>query len=74
MCFYYTPNGMVSVEETSRRTSEMANRLIKRGWMIDFAPGEKGKFFRVVVNISTLPNTVVGLVEAIKSVGAGYVQ
>jgi hypothetical protein len=48
--------------------------LIKRGWMIDFAPGEKGKFFRVVVNISTLPDTVVGLVEAIKSVGAEYVQ
>jgi glutamate decarboxylase len=65
---------MVDVEETSRRTSEMANSLIKRGWMIDFAPGEKGKFFRVVVNISTLPDTVVGLVEAIKSVGAKYVQ
>jgi glutamate decarboxylase len=65
---------MVSVEETSKRTSEMANSLIKRGWMIDFAPGEKGKFFRVVVNISTLPGSVIGLVEAIKSVGAEYVQ
>ena len=74
MCFYYTPTGMVDVDETSRRTSEIATRLIKRGWMIDFAPGEKGKFFRVVVNISTLPDTVVGLVEAIKSVGAEYVQ
>jgi glutamate decarboxylase len=65
---------MVSVEETSKRTSEMANSLIKRGWMIDFAPGEKGKFFRVVVNISTLPGSVTGLVEAIKSVGTEYVQ
>jgi hypothetical protein len=65
---------MVDVEETSRRTSEIATRLIKRGWMIDFAPGDKGKFFRVVVNISTLPDTVVGLVEAIKSVGADYVK
>jgi glutamate decarboxylase len=65
---------MISVEETSKRTSEMANSLIKRGWMIDFAPGEKGKFFRVVVNISTLPGSVIGLVEAIKSVGAEYVQ
>lgn len=42
--------------------------------MIDFAPGEKGKFFRVVVNISTLPDTVVGLVQAIKSAGAEYVK
>jgi glutamate decarboxylase len=74
VCFYYTPIGMVDVEETSRRTSEIATRLIKRGWMIDFAPGDKGKFFRVVVNISTLPDTVVGLVEAIKSVGADYVK
>ena len=74
MCFYYTPTGMVDVNETSRRTSEIANCLIKKGWMIDFAPGEKGKFFRVVVNISTLPGTVVGLVEAIKSVGKEYVQ
>jgi len=73
VCFYYTPKGMVSVQETSRRTSEIANLLIRKGWMIDFAPGEKGKFFRVVVNISTLPDTVVGLVEAIKSVGAEYV-
>jgi len=65
---------MVSVEETSKRTSDMANSMIKRGWMIDFAPGEKGKFFRVVVNISTLPGSVIGLVEAIKSVGSEYVQ
>jgi hypothetical protein len=48
--------------------------LIKRWWMIDFGPGEKGKFFGVVVNILTLLDTVVGLVEAIKSVGAEYVQ
>jgi len=65
---------MVSVEETSKRTSEIAHGLIRRGWMIDFAPGEKGKFFRVVVNISTLPGSVNGLVDAIKSVGAAYVK
>jgi glutamate decarboxylase len=52
----------------------MAKLLIKRGWMVDFAPGERGKFFRVVVNISTLPGSVVGLVQAIKSVGEEYVR
>lgn len=63
---------MVGIEETSRRTADIAKALIKKGWMIDFAPGEKGKFFRVVVNISTLPQTVVGLVEAIKTAGAEH--
>ena len=65
---------MVSIEETSKRTSEMAKQLIKRGWMIDFAPGEKGKFFRVVVNISTLPGSVIGLVKSMKSVGQEYIS
>lgn len=65
---------MADIEETSKRTSEMAKRLIKRGWMIDFAPGEKGKFFRVVVNISTLPGSVTGLVDSIKSVGREYID
>lgn len=42
--------------------------------MIDFAPGKDGKFFRVVVNISTLPGTVEGLVKALKSVGEEVVS
>ena len=62
------------MEKMSRRTSEIAKRLIKRGWMIDFAPGKDGKFFRVVVNISTLPGTVEGLVKALKSVGEEVVS
>jgi glutamate decarboxylase len=60
---------MVGTEETSQRTAAMAKAMISKGWMIDFAPGAKGKFFRVVVNISTLPSSVVGLVEALKTVG-----
>lgn len=44
--------------------------------MIDFAPGRpgEGKMFRVVVNISTLPGTVEGLVKAIKAVGEEVVS
>lgn len=66
---------MIGIEEMSKRTAEMAKRLVKRGWMIDFAPGRPGdgKMFRVVVNISTLPGTVEGLVKAIKAVGAEVV-
>ena len=33
--------------------------------MIDFAPGEKGKFFRVVVNGGTRRGTLDGLVRAL---------
>ena len=65
---------MADIETTSQRTSEIAHRLIKRGWMIDFAPGEKGKFFRVVTNLATLPKSIEGLVEAIKSVGTEYMK
>jgi hypothetical protein len=53
----------------SKRTAEIVHRLIPKGWMFDYAPGEKGKFFRVVVNISTLPGTVEGLVKAIEEMG-----
>lgn len=67
---------MVGIEEMSTRTAEMAKRLVKRGWMIDFAPGRpgEGKMFRVVVNISTLPGTVPGLVKALKVVGQEVVS
>ena len=36
--------------------------------MIDFAPGDEGKFFRVVVNGQTQKGTVEGLVKAIEDV------
>lgn len=49
-------------------TSRIAQSLIARGFMVDFAPAlshevEKGSFFRVVVNISTEKETVERLVE-----------
>jgi len=42
--------------------------------MVDFAPGEKGKFFRVVVNGGTRRGTLEGLVRAIEEVAGelGY--
>ena len=47
----------------------MAKRLVREGWMVDFAPGEKGKFFRVVVNSGTTEESVEALVRAIEAVG-----
>jgi glutamate decarboxylase len=47
----------------------MARKLIPRGFMIDYAPGERGSFFRVVVNCQTLEGTVRGLITALEAVG-----
>jgi glutamate decarboxylase len=76
VCFYYAREGKLGddVEANSRVTADMARRLISRGFMIDYAPGEKGKFFRVVVNGGTRKGTLDGLVKALEETAAdlGY--
>ncbi|KAH9828215.1 PLP-dependent transferase [Teratosphaeria destructans] len=58
-------------ERNSKRTAEITKALIPRGFMIDYAPGEEGSFFRVVVNGQTTRGTVDGLLKAIEEVGDG---
>lgn len=67
VCFYFAKNAMLDEDErkNSSNTEEIATRLINRGFMIDFAPGQRGKFFRVVVNGNTMKGTLDGLVKAI---------
>lgn len=76
VCFYYTPGGVLPSDagENTRRTSEMVAKLVSKGFMIDYAPGEKGSFFRVVVNCQTLKGTVEGLVKALREVGKEVVS
>ncbi|KAJ4315727.1 Glutamate decarboxylase 2 [Neodidymelliopsis sp. IMI 364377] len=71
VCFYYARNGELGddAEKNGRVTSEIANRLIVRGFMVDYAPGERGRFFRVVVNGGTRRGTLDGLVKGIKAAG-----
>ncbi|KAK4157696.1 glutamate decarboxylase 1 [Chaetomidium leptoderma] len=72
VCFYYAPGGGVLAEEkgeNTRRTRCMVEKLVGRGYMVDYAPGERGSFFRVVVNSLTLRGTVEGLVKALGVVG-----
>ncbi|KAF2466754.1 PLP-dependent transferase [Lindgomyces ingoldianus] len=68
VCFHYATRGNLdeSPEKNSEITAAIANRLVSRGFMIDFAPGEKGKFFRVVVNGNTRRGTLDGLVKGIE--------
>ncbi|KAI0545393.1 glutamate decarboxylase [Xylaria curta] len=71
VCFYYVPAGILdsSAEANTRRTKSMVRRLVDRGFMVDYAPGENGCFFRVVVNCQTRRATVEGLMKALEEVG-----
>ncbi|KAF2747500.1 PLP-dependent transferase [Sporormia fimetaria CBS 119925] len=72
VCFYYAPKGKIEEDagKNTAVTKHIAEKLIGRGFMIDFAPGEKGSFFRVVVNGNTRKGTLDGLVRAIEEEGA----
>jgi len=70
VCFYYGKEGQLGTnEENTESTGRVARDLITRGFMVDYAPGEKGSFFRVVVNVQTRRETIDGLILAIEEVG-----
>ena len=70
VCFYYAPDPKLGTkEENTQTTKRMAQKLIRRGFMVDYAPGEQGSFFRVVINCQTIKTTVDGLFKALVEVG-----
>ena len=71
VCFYYAQGGNLSDNhpETGDRTSKLAHQLLKKGFMVDYAPGPKGKMIRAVVNIQTKRSTVESLVKLIEQIG-----
>ncbi|TKX24629.1 L-aspartate decarboxylase dtxS4 [Elsinoe australis] len=70
VCFYYNKQtGQGSKEKNSKMTEIIARKLVPRGFMIDYAPGEEGRFFRVVVNGQTMKGTVDGILKAIEDIG-----
>lgn len=70
VCFYYAPSKQVlDSEKATKVTQEVVKKLVGKGFMIDYAPGEKGKFFRVVVAPETTSVTVQRLVNAIEELG-----
>jgi glutamate decarboxylase len=68
VCFYHAPNRELSTDTkiVSKNTAKVAKALIGRGFMVDYSPGDKGAFFRVVVNGSTKKGTLNGLIKAIE--------
>ncbi|KAK5625635.1 hypothetical protein RRF57_001351 [Xylaria bambusicola] len=71
ICFYHAPGGVLdsNAEVNTRRTKIMVRRLVSRGFMVDYSPGDNGSFFRVVVNCQTRKETVDGLMKALGEVG-----
>ncbi|KAI9773949.1 MAG: hypothetical protein M1835_006097 [Candelina submexicana] len=71
VCFYYAQDGKLKsdADANSTVTRNITQKLISNGFMIDFAPGDKGSFFRVVINSQTRRDTVDGLLKAIEMAG-----
>ncbi|KAH8819468.1 glutamate decarboxylase-like protein-like protein 1 [Xylogone sp. PMI_703] len=72
VCFYFAKGGELSedAEVNTKGTKDITQALIARGFMVDYAPGDRGSFFRVVVNRDTRKGTVDGLIKAIEEVGS----
>lgn len=72
VCFYYSPKAILSDDKAvnTKQTQRIVHALIQRGFMVDYAPGDKGSFLRVVVNVQTLPGTMEGLAKALSEVAA----
>ncbi|KAG5985356.1 hypothetical protein E4U55_004580 [Claviceps digitariae] len=72
VCFYYAPGGKLSDDAATNtgRTERIVERLMSRGFMVDYAPGDVGHFLRVVVNVQTLAGTVEGLTKALEEVAS----
>ncbi|KAK3312654.1 glutamate decarboxylase [Apodospora peruviana] len=71
VCFYWAPGGKLGTpKENTRRTKEMVKILVPLGYMVDYAPGPRGGFFRGVLNWQTVRGTVDGLIRALEDVGA----
>ncbi|CAN8104880.1 unnamed protein product [Discula destructiva] len=82
VCFYYRYSDEDGGKANTTRTAKMVGLLKGRGFMVDYASFPKdfsggkmdggawrGSFFRVVVNVQTRKETVLGLVEALEEVG-----
>lgn len=82
--FVYSRGSVADEAERGKKNSQVTERItreiVSQGFMVDFAPPSgdddaigNGKFFRCVVNVSTIKETVDALVNAIEEVGSRVV-
>jgi glutamate decarboxylase len=78
VCFYYLPAVFtrqdIQSSQNTAITAYISEELPHKGFMVDYAPGPKGKMLRVVVNGSTRANTAENLVDAITVLGHKYTR
>lgn len=75
VCFYFARGGRLgSKTVNSTRTKRTAEDLVGRGFLVDYAPGQGGLFFRAVVSLNTKHQTVEKLVETVTELGRGHVD
>ncbi|KAI1004891.1 L-aspartate decarboxylase [Podosphaera aphanis] len=74
VCFYYTGKSELKADEERNRkiTSHIADALVPKGFMVDYAPGMSGPFLRVVVNRNSRKSTIDSLIKAIEEIGSEY--
>lgn len=70
-CFWYDPQRDLTPDQRTKFTRRIATELHKKQkFLIDYAPHEKGEFFRVVLNSPSVDKSLVDdLVEAIVQEG-----
>ncbi|KAK4695299.1 glutamate decarboxylase, partial [Lecanoromycetidae sp. Uapishka_2] len=72
VCFFYAKDGELkkSSEENGKTTKAIAQGLVPRGFMVDYASvDDRGAFLRVVVSRGTGKGTCGGLIEAVLDLG-----
>lgn len=71
VCFYYGRDGKLDKDKAvnSRRTVDIANGLVAKGFMVDYAPGKEGYFLRPVVHLMVNKETIERLVESVVELG-----
>jgi glutamate decarboxylase len=71
VCCYFGGDRLLAEEKERNdwRTKEIARRLVPRGFMVYYAPGEFGLLFRVVVHLNATYTTVEKLVETVVEEG-----
>ncbi|CAD6501347.1 BgTH12-01599 [Blumeria graminis f. sp. triticale] len=75
VCFHYTGSAGLSTSKkfNDQMTSCLAERLVPRGFMVDYASGKWGSFLRVVVNRETRITTVDSLLKLLEEIGSTVV-
>lgn len=74
VCFYYCAEpsrwDQMPAEQNTSVTQYIANALLSKGFMVDYATGSKGKFLRAVTNGRTTRDALNELIDCVLEIGS----